>query len=248
MKKHLLPLFVTLAFRRLVRVRAGRNHANAPKPAADGAPKAPTPLDEKTLHDRVSYFYGSDVARSIRDLGVELDVDTFLAMGLKDTLEKKQTKYTPEELEFAMNQFAQVMQKAAMEAGSKNAADGEKFLVENGKRKGVTTTASGLQYEVLKAGDGAKPTATDTVSVNYLGTLVNGKVFDASKDHGGPATFPVNGVIAGWTEALQLMPTGSKWKLFIPSKLAYGERGSPPDIMANSALIFEVELLNIEKK
>jgi FKBP-type peptidyl-prolyl cis-trans isomerase len=246
MKKHLLPLFVTLAFASFASAQEAKP-TDAPKPAAEGAPKAPTPLDEKTLHDRVSYFYGADVARSIRDLGVDLDLNTFL-QGLKDTLEKKQSKYTPEELEFAMNQFAQVMQKAAMEAGSKNAADGEKFLVENGKRKGVTTTTSGLQYEVIKAGEGAKPTPTDTVSVNYMGTLVSGKVFDASKDHGGPATFPVNGVIAGWTEALQLMPVGSKWKLFIPSKLAYGERGSPPDILANSALIFEVELLSIEKK
>jgi len=243
MKKSLLPLLATLAFAPLATAQETKP-SDAPKPAAEAAPK---PLDEKTLTDRVSYFYGADVGRSFRDLGVDLNMEVFV-QGLKDTLEKKNPKYSEEELAFAMNQFAQVMQKAAMEAGAKNAAEGEKFLVENGKRKGVTTTASGLQYEVIKAGEGAKPKADDTVSVEYVGTLVNGKTFDASKDHGGPATFPVNGVISGWTEALQLMPVGSKWKLFIPAKLAYGEHGSPPAISPNSALIFEVELLNIEKK
>lgn len=244
MKKYLLPLTFSLAIAALAT-------AQEAKPAADKDKKAPAPLDEKTLHDRVSYFYGSDVARNFRDNGVEVEPEIFL-QGLKDTLEKKQPKYTAEELDFAMNQFAQMMMakqaKDAAEAGTKNSAEGEKFLAENGKRKEVTTTASGLQYEVLKAGDGEKPGPTDTVTVHYHGTLVNGKVFDSSVDRGEPVSFPVNGVIKGWTEALQLMPVGSKWKLFIPAKLAYGERGAGQDIGPNSTLIFTVDLLKVEKK
>jgi FKBP-type peptidyl-prolyl cis-trans isomerase len=242
MKKLLLPFAFTLAF-------AAFASAQEAKPAA--APKTGPPLDEKTLHDRVSYFYGADVARSFRDNGVEVDLEIFF-QGLKDTLEKKQSKYTQEELDFAMSQFAQGMmakaQKEQAEAGTKNATEGEKFLAENGKRKGVTTTASGLQYEVMKDAEGTKPGPTDTVSVHYHGTLVNGKVFDSSVQRGEPVSFPVNGVIPGWTEALQLMPVGAKWKLFIPAKLAYGERGAGQDIGPNSTLIFEVELLKIEPK
>jgi FKBP-type peptidyl-prolyl cis-trans isomerase len=247
MKKLLLPLTFSLAIAALASAQEAKPVAPDAKP---GAP-AVAPLDEKTLHDRVSYFYGSDVARSFKDNGVEVDLDIFF-QGLKDTLEKKPGKYTKEELDFAMNQFAQVMmakqQKEQAEAGGKNAAEGEKFLAENGKRKGVVTTASGLQYEVIKEGDGAKPTATDTVSVHYHGTLVSGKVFDSSVERGEPVSFPVNGVIPGWTEALQLMTVGSKWKLFIPAKLAYGEHGAGQDIGPNSALIFEVQLLKIEPK
>ena len=139
-------------------------------------------------------------------------------------------------------------QKDMAEAGVKNAAEGEKFLADNAKREGVKTTASGLQYEIIKAGEGAKPTANDTVTVHYHGTLINGKVFDSSVDRKEPATFPVGGVIPGWVEALQLMPLGSKWKLFIPAKLAYAERGAGPEIGPGSALIFEVELLKIDPK
>ncbi len=196
-----------------------------------------------------------DVARSFRDNGLDQEVDLeIFFQGLKDTLEKKQAKYTRRKSwTFAMNQFAQVMmakqqKDQAWKPVTKNASEGEKFLADNGRRKGVTTTASGLQYEVLKAAEGAKPTATDSVSVHYHGTLVSGKVFDSSVERGEPATFPVNGVIPGWTEALQLMPVGSKWKLFIPAKLAYGERGAGQDIGPNSTLVFEVELLKIEPK
>lgn len=247
MKKHLLNLTVSLALAAF----ASAQEAKPTAEKADKEKKPPAALDEKALHDRVSYFYGADVARSFRDNGVDVDLDVFV-QGLKDTLEKKQSKYSQEELESAMNQFAQVMmakqQKDAAEAGTKNATDGEKFLAENGKRKEVTTTASGLQYEVLKAGDGPKPGPTDTVSVHYHGTLVSGKVFDSSVERGEPVSFPVNGVIPGWTEALQLMPVGSKWKLFIPSKLAYGERGAGRDIGPNSTLVFTVDLLKIEPK
>jgi FKBP-type peptidyl-prolyl cis-trans isomerase FklB len=139
-----------------------------------------------------------------------------------------------------------MQQKAAMR-GQEAKSTGDKFLAENGKKKGVTTTASGLQYEVLKAGDGPKPAATDKVNVHYHGTLINGKVFDSSVERGQPITFGVQEVIKGWTEALQLMPVGSKWKIFIPSQLAYGEQGAGGDIGPNEALVFEVELLGIVK-
>ncbi|HEY2572719.1 MAG TPA: FKBP-type peptidyl-prolyl cis-trans isomerase, partial [Verrucomicrobiaceae bacterium] len=202
--------------------------AQESKPAA-----APAAADPAALLDKVSYFYGTDVARSSKENSVDIKLEAFIE-GLKNTLEKKPSKYSPEELDAAMNQFAQQMvakqQKDMAESGGKNKEEGDKFLADNAKREGVTTTKSGLQYEVLKKGEGKTPAATDTVTVHYHGTLVNGKVFDSSVERGEPASFPVNGVIPGWVEALQLMPVGSKWKLFIPSSLAYGERGAGRDI------------------
>ena len=137
-----------------------------------------------------------------------------------------------------------IWNKNRKKSGDKNKTEGAKFLEENKKKEGVKTTASGLQYKVLKEGNGAQPKASDTVTVNYRGTLINGTEFDSSYKRGQPATFPVNGVIKGWTEALQLMKVGSKYQLFIPSTLAYGERAVSPDLTANSTLIFEVELLD----
>ena len=136
----------------------------------------------------------------------------------------------------------------AKQQGEKNKKEGEIFLETNKKKEGVQTLPSGLQYKVLKAGAGKKPTATDTVTVHYRGTLIDGKEFDSSYRRGKPATFPVNGVIPGWTEALQLMEEGAKWELFIPSNLAYGERSAGGDIGPNATLIFEVELISIEQK
>ncbi len=136
--------------------------------------------------------------------------------------------------------------KAQSMEGGKNKEAGQKFLADNGKRAGVTTTASGLQYEVLKAGTGPKPTAENTVKVHYHGTTIDGNVFDSSVDRGEPVTFGLGQVIKGWTEALQLMPVGSKWKIFIPSELGYGEQAAGPKIKPNSTLIFEVELIDIE--
>ena len=133
-------------------------------------------------------------------------------------------------------------------AGDANQKEGAAFLAANKTKEGVVTTSSGLQYKVLKQGDGPKPTATDSVVCNYKGTLINGTEFDSSYKRGQPATFPVNGVIKGWTEALQLMPTGSKWQLFVPADLAYGARGAGQDIGPNATLIFEVELLSIQAK
>jgi FKBP-type peptidyl-prolyl cis-trans isomerase len=245
MKTALLLPLLALAFVPVLR-------AQETKPAKpETTEPAAAPVIDQALLDKVSYFYGTRMAGEFSENGVNISVDSF-ASGLRDALEKKQPKFTEPELEAAMTTFSQAMmakqQKEMAEAGSKNIAEGEKFLTDNGKREGVTTTASGLQYEVLKKGEGAKPAAADTVSVHYHGTLVNGKVFDSSVQRGEPATFPVGGVIPGWVEALQLMNVGSKYKLFIPSKLAYGERGAGPDITPNSALIFEVELLSIEPK
>lgn len=133
------------------------------------------------------------------------------------------------------------------EEAAENKAKGEAFLAENGAREGVDTTESGLQYEILEAGSGPKPSATDTVTVHYRGTLLDGTQFDSSYERGPPATFPLNRVISGWTEGLQLMPVGSTWKLYIPSELAYGDRGAPPSIGPGETLIFEVKLLDIEE-
>jgi FKBP-type peptidyl-prolyl cis-trans isomerase FklB len=148
----------------------------------------------------------------------------------------------------AMSAIQGYFTKISEAKGAESKKVGEAFLAENGKKKGITTTASGLQYEVIKMGNGDKPLATDEVTVHYHGTTTDGQVFDSSKDRGEPATFPLNGVIAGWTEALQLMPKGSIFKLYLPSNLAYGERGAGEKIPPHAVLIFEVELLDIKKK
>src|SRR5208337_625691 len=159
------------------------------------------------------------------------------------------TLLTDDEAKSAMmtlqNDLRQKQEAKAQQAGQTNKTEGEAFLAANKTKEGVVTLPSGLQYKILKEGTGPKPTASDTVSCNYRGTLTNGKEFDSSTKHGGPASFPVSGVIKGWTEALQLMPVGSKWQLFIPADLAYGDRGAGPDIAPGSTLVFEIELLSI---
>lgn len=242
--RFLFPL-AALAFSPVLKAQ---NEAGAADPAKS---EAAAPALDPALIEKVSYFYGTRMAGEFAQNEVAINVDSF-AQGLKDALEKKPLKFTEEEFEAFMTQFSQIMmakqEKEASEKGAKNAVEGEKFLSENGKREGVKTTASGLQFEVVKQGDGPKPKAEDTVSVHYQGTLIDGKVFDSSIQRGEPATFPVGGVIPGWVEALQLMSVGSKYKLFIPAKLAYGERGAGPDIGPNATLVFEVELLKIEPK
>ncbi len=219
---------------------------SAKEPAATNAPM-----------DKVSYFIGSqigtNIANNFKQQGVEVELDSFL-QAMRDKFEGKPSKYTQEELEAAMKAFETVMQakqaemeKAQMAKAGEVKAAGAKFLAENGKREGVVTTASGLQYEVLKKSDGAKPAATDRVNVHYHGTLLSGKVFDSSVERGQPITFGVQEVIKGWTEALQLMTVGSKYKLFIPSELAYGDNGAGADIGPGETLVFEVELIGIEK-
>lgn len=203
----------------------------------------------KTERDRVSYAIGMDIGKNLKVQSIDVDHDV-LSRGLKDALTGSKSRLTEEEIQETMINFKkemQVKQASRMkELGEKNKKIGEAFLAKNGKREGVTTLPSGLQYEVMKEGDGKTPKSTDTVSVHYRGTLIDGNEFDSSFKRGQPASFPVGGVIRGWTEALQLMKTGAKWKLFIPSDLAYGERGAGGSIEPNETLIFEVELLAIK--
>lgn len=195
--------------------------------------------------DSVSYAIGLAWGQGMKQQFPELNPQV-LAKGLNDAYtDAEETLFADEQ---AANAYVQqYMMKQSQVKGQENLKVGEEFLADNGKKSGVTTLESGLQYEVLKEGNGAKPTLEDKVSCHYHGTLIDGTVFDSSVDRGQPASFPVNGVIPGWTEALQLMPVGSKWKLYVPAALAYGERGAGRDIGPNSALIFEVELLEIEK-
>jgi len=192
--------------------------------------------------EKLSYSLGLSIAGNLQNSGVaELDVDAF-ARGLKHHFEGSQLEISPEEAGQIINTFFTEMQSKQFE---ENITAGKEFLAENAKRDGVVTLASGLQYEVMTEGNGDKPSATDSVKCHYHGTLINGTVFDSSVQRGEPAVFPVNGVIAGWVEALQLMTVGSKWKLFIPSDLAYGERGAGQQIGPHTTLVFEVELLEI---
>lgn len=192
--------------------------------------------------DKFSYAFGLSLAKDLQRNGVEnLEYDSF-AKGLKAIFENTTPELTMEEANNVLQQHFSKLQeeqtKVATEAG-------KIFLAENSKRDGVVTLASGLQYQIIKEADGAKPTKNDKVKVHYHGMLIDGRVFDSSVDRGEPASFGVTQVIPGWVEALQLMPVGSKWKLFIPSELAYGERGAGQMIAPNSTLIFDVELLEI---
>ncbi len=201
-----------------------------------------TPLRDSK--DKVSYSIGLNVGLNLKKQNVSINPDTFV-LGLKDALAGK-PQMTNEQVKETMTAFEKEMIDKQKAAGVKNGADGEKFLAENKKKEGVKTTASGLQYKVVKEGSGAQPKEKDTVMANYRGTLIDGTEFDSSYTRGQPATFPVSGVIKGWTEALQMMKVGSKYQLFIPANLAYGERAMGPDIGPNSTLIFEVELLDVK--
>ncbi len=201
--------------------------------------------DLKTELDTVSYSLGVNIGNNIKQQGVkDLNLKA-LMKGMEQALAGDSTWLNDQE---AMSAIQGYFTKISETKGAESKKVGETFLAENGKKKGITTTSSGLQYEVIKMGDGDKPLATDEVTVHYHGTTIDGQVFDSSKDRGEPATFPLNGVIAGWTEALQLMPKGSIFKLYLPSNLAYGERGAGEKIPAHAVLIFEVELLEIKKK
>ena len=193
--------------------------------------------------DKISYALGLSMGQNLMGSGVEKLNYQDLAQGIEDVLTHAQPKITYQEAQQVLNQFFQELE--AKVAGAAK-ADGEKFLAENAKREGVKVTASGLQYEILEPSLGQKPKATDTVRVHYEGTLIDGTVFDSSYRRGESITFPPTGVIAGWTEGLQLMSIGSKYKVFIPSQLADGERGAGQSIPPYAALIFTVELLGIE--
>ena len=203
----------------------------------------------KDQKDKASYSIGYDIGDTFKKQKIELNVDALVA-GLKESLAGKDAAMSKEEREKTLQAFQKEMMEkqiaASKEAAEKNKAEGEKFLEENKKKDGVKTTASGLQYKVIKEGSGASPKETDTVVTNYRGTLIDGTEFDSSYKRNEPASFPVNRVIKGWTEALQLMKPGAKYQLFIPSSLAYGERGAGQTIGPNATLIFDVELLSIK--
>ena len=192
--------------------------------------------------DSVSYSLGVNIGENIKAQFPDIDLKNF-ELAIKDVLDnKKEPKISGADAQKIIQDFFKKQQEKASESIIE---EGEKFLEDNKKRKGVITLESGLQYEILKSGEGAKPSLEDQVTTHYHGTLIDGTVFDSSVERGQPATFPVGGVIKGWTEALQLMAVGSKWKLFVPYSLAYGERGAGPQIGPYTTLIFEVELIKI---
>ena len=194
---------------------------------------------------------GTGLGANLKKQSVEVD-SNLVSQGLKDTMSGGKTRLTQEEAQSVLKEVQTEVQKQQQEkmkeAADKNKTEGEAFLTANKSKDGVVTLPSGLQYKILTAGTGPKPTASDSVKCNYRGTLINGTEFDSSYKRGQPATFAVGQVIKAWTEALQLMPVGSKWQLFVPSSLAYGERGAGAEIGPNATLIFEVELLSIEEK
>jgi FKBP-type peptidyl-prolyl cis-trans isomerase FklB len=230
---------------------AGTQKTPAAKPRQTTRPTTQIPLTLKTDKDKVSYALGMNLGMNLHKQSVEVD-PAIISRGLKDGLAAGKTLMTQEEAQAALTQLqTQVrnkQQEIMKQAGETNKKEGQEFLDANKAKEGIVTLPSGLEYKILTAGTGPKPTAADSVSCNYRGTLINGKEFDSSYKRGQPATFPVNGVIKGWTEALQLMAVGSKWQLFIPPELAYGDRGAGADIGPGSTLIFEVELLSIQSK
>ena len=209
-----------------------------------------TTLTLKTQKEKNSYALGMSIGTGLKKQGVSTAVDPALvSRGLRDAISGGKTSMTEDEMRAALQQLRTEVQGAqqakAHAEGASSRKEGETFLAANKAKEGVQTLPDGLQYKVLQQGNGPKPTANDTVTVNYRGTLINGKEFDSSYKRGQPISFPVSGVIKGWTEALQLMPVGSKWQLYIPSDLAYGDQGAGADIGPGQTLIFDVELLGI---
>lgn len=205
----------------------------------------------KDQKDKVSYSIGLNIGKNLKKESVDINSDA-LIQGIKDALSGGKTLMTEQEVDETMMNFQKEMKAKQVarlkELGEKNKKEGEAFLAENKKKEGVITLPSGLQYKVIKEGDGKMPKSTDTITVHYRGALIDGTEFDSSYTRGQPATFPVKGVIAGFSEALQLMKVGSKWQLFIPSNLAYGERGAGDDIGPNVTLIFDMELISIKEE
>ena len=204
----------------------------------------------KDQKDKISYSIGVNIGSSVRQQTQQQGLDInpeVVAAGLRDALSGGKVLLTEEEVRDTLMSLQKDLMGKQSELGEKNKKEGEAFLAANKSKPGIKTLPSGLQYQVLKEGKGQKPKATDTVKANYKGTLINGTEFDSSDKRGEPATFPLNNVIPGWTEALQQMPIGSKWRLFIPSDLAYGERGAGNLIGPNATLIFDVELLGLDE-
>lgn len=206
-------------------------------------------VELKDLRDKVSYSIGLNLGRDFKEQSIDVDT-AILAQGIRDSVSGAKPMLTEDEMREAITTYQKELmakqEAKAKEAGAKNLKDGEEYLAANAKKEGVVTLPSGLQYKVITPGKGKKPGADATVSVHYRGTFIDGKEFDSSYKRNEPATFPVSGVIPGWTEALQLMQEGAKYQLVIPPKLAYGERGAPPAITPNATLLFEVELLKVQ--
>jgi len=219
--------------------------------AAPGKAPAPKSLTLTTPKDKASYAIGMNIGNGLHRDAVDVDPNVLLE-GLKVTLAGGKALLTDDEAKAALTALQAEVTKRQQEkmqvVGEENKKEGDAFLAANKTKDGVVTLPSGLQYKILQEGTGPKPAASDTVVCNYRGTLLNGTEFDSSYKRGQPATFAVGQVIHGWTEALQLMPVGSKWQLFIPAELAYGARAAGPDIGPDSTLIFEVELLSIQEK
>ena len=212
--------------------------------------QAQGPAGLKEQKEKVSYVIGVDIGKALQKQGVAIDPD-LVARGIKDGVSGGKLLMSDQEIKETMTAFQKEMRAkqevALKQAGEKNKREGEAFLAENKIKEGVKTLPSGLQYKVIKAGSGKKPKATDTVVTHYKGTLLDGTEFDSSYKRNQPATFKVNGVIRGWTEALQLMEEGAQWVLYVPAALAYGERGAGPQIGPNATLTFEVELISVQE-
>jgi FKBP-type peptidyl-prolyl cis-trans isomerase FklB len=205
----------------------------------------------KSQKEKISYIIGMDIGRNFKKQVIDIDPD-ILARGIKDGLSGAKALLSDQEVRETLSAFQKEMMAKqaglAKKLGEKNKREGEAFLAENQKKEEVKTLPSGLQYKVIKAGTGEKPKMTDAVTAHYRGTLIDGTEFDSSYSRGKPEKFPVNGVIPGWTEALQLMEVGAKWQLFVPPNLAYGERGAGRHIGPNATLIFEIELISIQER
>jgi len=225
--------------------------APATKTAEASAARSQNDVELKTQKDKASYAIGLNIGKSLQKDSVDVDPNALL-QGLKDALAGSKPLLTDDEAKAALAVIQADVNKRQQDkmqvVGEANKKEGEAFLAANKAKEGVVTLPSGLQYKILKEGTGPKPVASDSVVCNYSGTLLDGTEFDSSYKRGQPVTFPVGQVIKGWTEALQLMPVGSKWQLFIPSEMAYGQHGAGADIGPNATLIFEVELLSIQGK
>lgn len=244
MKKHFLVVALASA---LALTACNKDKAEAP---ADGKAAKSTVINEKSTEiEKVSFLLGYNTGRDMKELDSELDLEVFYK-AMKDGFAGKENALTDEQIKELATAYekrkSEEAKKKFDEAAAKNKTDGEKFLAENAKKEGVQTTASGLQYKVITEGTGKQPKATDTVVVHYEGKLLDGKVFDSSYERGMPAQFPLNQVIKGWTEGLQLMKEGAKYELYVPAELAYGAEGNQ-NIEPNSTLIFTVELLTPEQ-
>jgi len=234
---------------------ATTSKAPAAKKTGTAAKSAAAAVPLKTRKEKFSYALGMNIgtgySQGLKKQSVDVDWN-LIAQGMKDAAAGSKTRLTQDEAKAVLNEVQTEIQKQqqekAQQASAANKTEGEAFLAANKSKDGVVTLPSGLQYKILTAGAGPKPTPSDSVKCNYRGTLIDGKEFDSSYKRGQPATFEVGQVIKGWTEALQLMPVGSKWQIFVPSSLGYGERGAGAEIGPNATLIFEVELLSIEEK